>query len=217
MKLCVDLCSGLGGFSQAFKESQGWEVVAVDIERKFKPTVCADVRFLPLRDNLEPDVLLASPPCERFSIACHTWPKVGLMKAMELVGACFEAVARLKPKEWMIENPMGRLRWFLGTPKQTIRLCDYGAPYQKKTDLWGTINLPLLMQTREAQFYMFHQTDIHAKNPKPLARTQFVFSKRTGKRYRQSQSPLIWMSGHNKVARALMPRGLSEAVFEAVS
>ena len=216
IRLCVDLCSGLGGFSQAFNKSPDWEVITVDIQRKFKPTICADVRFLPLRENLQPDLLLASPPCERFSIACHTFPKIGIKKAMELVGATFEAVAWLKPKEWLIENPMGRLRWFLGTPAQTIRLIDYGAPYWKKTDLWGSVHLPWLRETRVAQYYMFHQSDMHAKHPKPLLKKNWKISEKTGKPYRIAQSPLTWMSGHNREIRALMPMGLSQAVLEAV-
>jgi hypothetical protein len=50
--LCVDLCSGEEGFSQAFKED--YEVVTVDVEKKFRPTICADVRHLPLKENLQP-------------------------------------------------------------------------------------------------------------------------------------------------------------------
>lgn len=143
-KLCVDLCCGLGGFSQAFEGDSDWEVVKIDINPKVRPTIVADVRYLPLRQNLEPDVLLASPPCERFSVGNRAWPKIGIKRAMETVGAVFEAVAWLKPKYWLVENPMGRLRWFLGTPQQTLRLCDYGAPWKKLTDLWGNISLPLI-------------------------------------------------------------------------
>ena len=200
-KLCLDLCCGLGGFSKAFKDNPDWEVVTVDIERKFKPTIQADVRFLPFRNNIQPEVLLASPPCERFSIACHTWPKIGIMKAMELVGATFEAVARLKPKEWLIENPQGRLRWFLGKPPQTIRLCDFGSTYEKKTDLWGSVLLGMLREQRQSSEYMFYQSQMNAKNPKPLHKHS-------------------WQRGSfvsSKAKRAEMPYGLSQAILEAVS
>ena len=47
-KLCIDLCSGLGGFSQAFRDDPAWEVITVDINPKFKPTIVADVCNLPL-------------------------------------------------------------------------------------------------------------------------------------------------------------------------
>lgn len=148
-KLCVDLCSGLGGFSQAFVKAN-WEVVTIDIQKKFKPTIQADVRYLPLKENLEPDVLLASPPCQRFSVACPQWPKKGIMEAFQVVGACFEAVVLLKPKRWLIENPRGRLRWFLGKPRQTVRYSDYDLKYKinKVTDFWGNIPLPMVKGER---------------------------------------------------------------------
>lgn len=161
----VDLCCGLKGFSQAFADA-GWKVVTVDIEPKFNPTVIADITAIDWlqfkRDYLDdksPDVLLASPPCERFSIACPEWPKKGIKKAMEVVGACFEAVTILKPKYWLIENPRGRLRWFLGTPKQTIRYSDFDLSYpvNKLTDLWGNIPLPMVKHERPIHTGHFDQ------------------------------------------------------------
>ncbi len=145
----------MGGFSQAFVDAD-WEVIRIDIEKKFKPSIVADIRYLPLKENLNPEVLLISPPCERFSIAMPQWPKMGIKKAMELVGAAFEAVAYLKPKFWLIENPMGRLRWFLGKPGKTIRYSDFDFKYvaQKKTDLWG--NLPLPMAKVMRKLYIGH-------------------------------------------------------------
>jgi hypothetical protein len=85
-KLCIDLCTGRGGFSKSFKNA-GWWVVGIDVEKKHRPTIVADVRYLPLRENLEPDVLVMSPPCQRFSIACPQWPKKGIKLALEIVGA----------------------------------------------------------------------------------------------------------------------------------
>jgi Site-specific DNA methylase len=152
MKLCVDLCSGLGGFSQAFKED-GWEVVTIDVLRKFKPSIIADIRYLPLRNNLQPDVLLASPPCNHFSLFCisPSFPRKGIKTALEIVGACLEAVAQLKPKKWLIENPRARLRQFIGKPKQTIRYSDYdfNYPRQKPTDFWGNIPFPMAKGVRK--------------------------------------------------------------------
>lgn len=146
MKLVIDICSGLEGFSGAFKEDPEYEVITVEVDKHFKPTIIADVRYLPLKKNLEPDVLLASPPCNHFSFACLQFPRVGVKMAMEIVGACFEAVAFLKPKKWLIENPRGRLRHIIGKPKQTIRYSDYDSDVKmmKTTDLWGNIMLPMV-------------------------------------------------------------------------
>ena len=143
-KMCIDLCSGLGGFSQAFMSDENWEVIRIDINPKFKPTIVADVRYLPLRKDLRPELIVASPPCERFSVACTEFPKKGIRQALEVVGACLEAVVDLKPKYWLLENPRGRLRWFIGKPPQTVHLCNYGTRWRKPTDLWGNVKLPMV-------------------------------------------------------------------------
>ena len=87
---------------------------------------------------------MASPPCERFSIANRRFPKKGIKKALEIVGACLEAMVELETKYWVLENPKGRLRWFLGKPSHTIHLSNYGGKYMKPTDLWGNVELPML-------------------------------------------------------------------------
>ena len=45
MNIFIDLFSGLGGASQAF-EAAGWEVVTVDINPEFNPTICCNVEDL---------------------------------------------------------------------------------------------------------------------------------------------------------------------------
>jgi len=150
-KLCIDLCAGLGGFSQAFVNDENWEVVKIDINPKFKPTIVADVRYLPLRKDLRPELIVASPPCERFSVACTEFPKKGIRQALEVVGACLEAIVDLKPKYWLLENPRGRLRWFIGKPPQTVHLCNYGTRWRKPTDLWGNVKLPMVKFERKPE------------------------------------------------------------------
>ncbi len=153
MKTCIDLCCGLKGFSQAFAEDPNWEVITVDIERKFKPTIQADVRFLPLRQGLMPDVLLMSPPCERFSRASFGrgntgFPNKGIRLACEIVGACLEATVELDAKRWLLENPLARLRYIIGTPDHTIYYSEYGSEFLKPTDLWGNIPLPMVQAVK---------------------------------------------------------------------
>lgn len=204
-RLCIDLCSGLGGFSAAFRDA-GWEVVTVDIDPRFEPTVCADItkaglygeianatKTTDLRERFSKIIVLASPPCERFSLACHTWPKTGIQRALQIVGACLETISLVKPDSWLLENPKGRLRWFLGTPRGTIRLSDYGAPYLKPTDYWGNVALPMLDETIPARIYL-----------RPMRHDI------------KSASP-IYLSGSDKAGRAKMPYGLSQAILEAVS
>jgi hypothetical protein len=185
-KLCIDLCTGEHGGSQAFTE---YEVVSIDIERKFKPTIIADVNHLPLRKKLGPDVLLMWPPCDQFNLMSNQWPKVGIKDALTLVGSCLEAVNYLQPKKWLLENPKGRLRWFLGKPTQTIYYSDYDFNYkaQKPTDLWGNIHLPM---------------------PKGVRRPR---TKLNGK-----HTPNFYKSyGSNPAENAKVPMGVSQAILEA--
>jgi hypothetical protein len=126
LKLCIDLCCGKKGFSRAFSEDPSWEVVSVDIERKFNPSIQADVRYLPIRTNFHPDLVVASPPCERFSLASSAFPKKGIKLAFEIVGAVLEYIAESRPYYYAIENPKGRLRWFLGKPNSSVGANSFG-------------------------------------------------------------------------------------------
>lgn len=144
----MDLCSGLGGFSEAFIQ-RGHDVIRIDNDSKFKHipnTLIANIRYLPLKRNLRPDILLMSPPCNCFStitIYCY-WddhiPKNNkTVQALRIVGWCLDAVDYLKPKYWILENPRGMLRTILGKPKITTFHASWGGLYYKPTDLWGNI------------------------------------------------------------------------------
>ena len=149
-KLCIDLCSGFGLFSEPFLKA-GWKVIRIDNDEKFLRvpfTHICDVRDmvkLKLIVNVkEPTVIVASPPCERFSLANRMFPKKGIRQALDMVGAVYEVIAEFRPKYWIVENPKGRLRWFLGKPNSTVSLSDYGGKYKKPTDLWHNFPLPLV-------------------------------------------------------------------------
>ena len=137
----LDLFSGLGGFSQAFIEA-GDEVITVDLEKRFNPRLLSDVRDLTLYEDGW-DIVLASPPCEAFSVAGlpHHWkshvPDQHVSHGLALVAATFRTIAQTRPKAWFLENPTGMLRKLIGAPRETIYLCSYGARWKKPTDIWG--------------------------------------------------------------------------------
>jgi site-specific DNA-cytosine methylase len=196
MMLCLDLCSGTGGFSQAFLNA-GWDVIRIDNNERFKNvpnTIIADVCDIPnvlkIISNRKVNVILVSPPCERFSLMGGSWPKEGIGKAMAIVGACLDLVVALKPDYWVLENPKARLRWFLGKPKTTIRQKDYGGLLPKPTDLWGNVCLPMLQRTTPPM-----------KGHGPTER------RRLG----------VPMLGSNSAKNAEIPLGLSQTILEAVS
>lgn len=141
----LDLFSGLEGFSQAFKD-RGHRVFTVDINPKFKPDSVADIMDLAPKDfPFKPQVILASPPCNCFSVASigKHWkggvPDEETRKAIKLVSHTISLILNLHPKYWVLENPMGMLRKVLGKPQYPITQCQYGRKEMKATDLWGVL------------------------------------------------------------------------------
>ncbi|WP_137288128.1 DNA cytosine methyltransferase [Natronorubrum halophilum] len=154
----IDLFSGLGGFSAAFEESSEWDVFTVELNPEFDPDLCADVIELSpddllelvdlSRDEIDVFVVLASPPCTYFSTAgnhhawdfeTHTPITEEARNAVTLVYHTLGLIEALNPNYWFLENPQGRLRWFLDRPTGKVTYCQYGRPYMKRTDLWGSI------------------------------------------------------------------------------
>jgi site-specific DNA-cytosine methylase len=77
-----------------------------------KPTIIADIRYLPLRAGLKPKLCHASPPCTYFSYARirkYGYNESGLAESFKLVAACFEAFIYLEAQTWTLENPNGIL------------------------------------------------------------------------------------------------------------
>jgi len=153
--VCVDLFSGLGGFSQAFAESERWDVITVDFVEDFEPDLCADVLdlrpadLLELigldRDEIDVLVVLASPPCTQFSLAASRYERFvdgepqteEARKAVALVYHALGLIRALSPDFWVMENPQGYLRQVIGDPTGRVTYCQYGTDYMKPTDLWG--------------------------------------------------------------------------------
>jgi hypothetical protein len=157
-KVCLDLFCGLGGFSAAFADTDDWQVVTVDIQERFDPDLQADIMDLRPADLVEllpgdgreaVDVLvvLASPPCTEFSMAASSYEKIvdgqpqtgDARDAVALVYHALGLVHALAPDYWVLENPKGYLRQFIGEPTATVTYCQYGKDYMKPTDLWGDL------------------------------------------------------------------------------
>jgi len=146
----LDLFCGLGGFSQAFEDSDRWDVTTVDIEERFGPDMTADVMDLRPSDfDTDFDVVVAGVPCTVFTPARNmttggdaAWSDgdPATDKSRDLVALAYHTLGLihgLAPAYWFVENPVGRLRSIIGTPTATITQCQYGRESQKPTDLWG--------------------------------------------------------------------------------
>ena len=157
MPKMLDLFCGTKSMSSVF-EAAGWEVYTVDWEKKFNPTLCADIGSLTKEDIIElcggvPDVVWASPDCTSYSIAAIRYHRKKneetgeLEPVSEYAQFCDKVnshiinviVNELKPKYYFIENPRGGLRkmgFVKGLPRHTITYCQYGDTRMKPTDIW---------------------------------------------------------------------------------
>lgn len=165
--------SEVGGWASAFR-ARGHEVFTVDFDPVYKPDLVADVLTLRPEDlPWRPDVILASPPCQGFSIARlgHNWdaplpkamvqryphlnrplpktPKAAL--GVDLVAATLRLIADTGTSFWIMENPVGKLRKHpvvADVERRTVTYCQYGREFMKPTDLWGGFPPSLVLRPR---------------------------------------------------------------------
>lgn len=145
----LDLFSGMGGWSKPAIE-RGHKVWRVEIDTRFSAESHADVLSLEARDiPWRPDLVLASPPCEGFSVMNigKNWyhdgtPKTGrAFHALALVRKTLDLIAELDPTFWVMENPRDKLRALpitAGLERRTVTYCHYGEQRMKPTDLWSS-------------------------------------------------------------------------------
>lgn len=146
----LDLFAGLKGWSQPWAD-RGHQTFSIDYDTRFDVDAHLDIMDVEkVIDALPwaPDVILASPPCEAFSVMTigRNWttdhqPKTDKARtAMDLVYATRELIDILQPRFFIIENPRAKLRKLpilADFERRTVTYCQVGEPYMKPTDLWG--------------------------------------------------------------------------------
>ena len=146
-KIILHLCADIGSDSKPYKDA-GYDVRCVG-------------RLDGGIENFEPPEnvygIIANPPCTHFSIARSSTAATprNLMEGMRLVKECLRVIwicsARTTGNNiksnlnfWVIENPAtGALKYFLGKPAYTYCPSEFGAPFTKRTSLWGCFNEPV--------------------------------------------------------------------------
>lgn len=124
----LDLCSGLGGASEAFANDPHWTVVRIEnnpilsgVEHTRLLDVLEWIDWLPgmISEYGRPTVIWASPPCLEFSTAYGApGPKaqregVAFEPDMSILEACVDIIEFAKPRFHIIENVAGASPWFL--------------------------------------------------------------------------------------------------------
>ena len=137
MKIMLDLFSGLGGASQAFVESEHWDVVRLEKNPIF--TDRNSDRYVPFTKSWDAlqanrsifrwakkqygqvDFIWSSPPCYEFSTA-YSAPKAVASREgkfedykpdMSLLEATLDIIDYVKPKYWAVENVAGACPHFM--------------------------------------------------------------------------------------------------------
>ena len=143
----LELFSGTGSMGKAF-EAFGWEVVSLDIDPRFHPTICHDIRTWDYTAFPQGhfDFIHASPVCTHYSRARTT-----AKTPRDLVWADSLAEAALRiidcfgpPLGWTLENPQTGLLKTRPCVQGHAVLCDIdycamGLPYKKRTRFWGQL------------------------------------------------------------------------------
>jgi hypothetical protein len=150
-KIILSLCDYSGRWPQFYDRGDGYTVWRVDLKYN------SDVRRLPFIEGGAIHGILAAPPCTAFSLAgAQYWPAKDASgetdAGLALVDACLRAVALYRPKWWALENPVGRLRRWLGPPRFMFHPHEFAGwsdadaqsadRYTKRTLLWGSFKAP---------------------------------------------------------------------------
>lgn len=140
----LELFAGTRSIGKAF-EKNGHEVYSVEWDKQHKDIDWyVDISTITAQDIIErfgyPDVIWASPPCEKFSVAAigRHWikgtnlPKTeDTQKALELLEYTVQLIKDLNPKVFFIENPRGKMRkmdCLQDIPRHTVTYCQYNNP-----------------------------------------------------------------------------------------
>ena len=137
-KIITDLCGGTGSWSKPYVLA-GYTVYIIDVKDGF------DVRLFEIESDWNVYGILAAPDCTHFALSGARWwsgkGDKALIEGLSIVDACIRIITSYKLKGclrfWALENPMGRLRNYLGEPKLKFQPCDYGDPYKKTNVVVG--------------------------------------------------------------------------------
>ena len=124
--LCIDLCCGLGGWSDGFADA-GFDVLGIDINPQPKyrhPFWQADIRKVRIGPGIA-KVITASPPCTEFSYLTAMSAAKGSRGppdpegplGMGLVREVQRIVREARPDFWIMENVQGAIRYIPEQPR----------------------------------------------------------------------------------------------------
>jgi hypothetical protein len=149
-RIILSLCDLTGTWSQPYVDA-GYDVRRYDIQRD----ASHDIRLIEFAGKVHG--IIAQPPCTQFAVSgARWWAKKAeenpeyLTDALALVDACMRIITVTQPQWWVLENPVGRLRNWIGPARETFQPWEFAMladdpdneSYTKRTCLWGTYATP---------------------------------------------------------------------------
>lgn len=158
-KIILDLCGGTGSWSKPYKDN-GYDVRLITLPQYNVST------YIPPKNVYG---ILAAPPCTHFSIACNRLWKIKdqdgrTIDGLKVLISCLKIITLSNPIFWSLENPVGRMKEFLGEPQYKFLACDFEFPTKKKTYLWGNFNKPEKSNMKLDKIYKVEEIDYLAKD-----------------------------------------------------
>jgi hypothetical protein len=162
--LALELFKGTGSIDKAIQANKDFDVVSFDIDKYFKPDICADFMTFNFKEVFEPgefQYLWSSPVCTSWSICTfkhrpsykvdpELTPKTDVAELGNLmIKKLMDVIDFLKPPVFMIENPRGRLRhwkpfnkWLTkhGHSRLMVYYGNYDHYLHKPTDIWNNVS-----------------------------------------------------------------------------
>lgn len=146
----LELFKGTGSVGKVAERYGYTEIVSLDIEQKYKPTICSNIMDWDYKSYPTGyfDVIWASPPCTFYSCMQNIRKDKSSLEAKRvesdaIVQRVLDIVDYFKPKQWFMENPQtGAMKArdvVKGIPFVDAEYCKYGYPYKKSTRFWGTV------------------------------------------------------------------------------
>ena len=199
--IILDLCGGSGSWSKPYVEA-GYDVRLVTLPEH---------NVLTYQPPEDVHGVLAAPPCTEFSVLnCIAAPRERKPDEwLKVVMACLRIVNLCRPDWWAMENPVGYLREYMGYPRMTFQPWEYGDPWTKRTDLWGTFTPPTKVYK--------HWEDVPNKLPlytRPgRGKPNFAYLHKSAQKLIPQ---LAWAHPETDADfRAITPPGFAKAFFEA--
>lgn len=146
MPLLLDLCSGLGGASSAFRDNS-WDVITLDYDPYFKADITCDLRsWAPSSLGVIPDAIWFSPACTEFAREAMPWCKTGVDPDLSLLRSGLSVIEYFRTLHpsiyYVVENVRGAIPWFypfLGSYRVSY------SPYY----FWGFFPVPGYVSRRD--------------------------------------------------------------------